>query len=176
MSDQTPRIHNKESSLPQIFCHDNPCRDSPLNGVPDHKNTTVLFNSNNIFSALEQEEDADVTEERDDEMSHSRCECCYDHEEGRDQVDDMKDDQTFVRQSCTELESSPSEVSKCDSTVSGASQKNSLIHIKRARPVHDDEEDDDVLSYEDVFFRKRVKCFSPPNENVTELFWTQRVD
>lgn len=170
MSDQTPRIHNKESSLPQDFSYESSSLDHPLCAVSGLKRSSDFSNSKNILSSFDMQEKI-LKEDRDDclSLSNFRFEYSFDHSVNRDEAEDID---------CKHIESSPSDLSRCDSTVSASSPNQSVTRIKRACPIYDEEDDDDAFSPVDYTCKRRKPTHysSPPNENVTKLFWEQRVE
>lgn len=167
MFEQTPRIYNLASSLT--------IHDSPRCGVSLYEKPANLLKSNNVFTF--EKEETDQTEYRDDDlsMSQSQCESNHNYVDSRIQNDEAEIHKNPLSCSCGALESSSSDISKCDSIQSDAGNDNSFIRIKRACPVNDEDSEVDSDSNDDYSWKRR-KHFSSSNQNVTELFWTQRVD
>jgi hypothetical protein len=166
MFEQTPRIYNSASST---------TINSPRCGVSLNEKPAIYLKSNNVFTF--EKEETDQTEYRDDDlsMSHSPCEYNHNHVDSRIQNDEEETHMNSLSCSSSALESSSSEISKCDSTQSDASKNHSFIRIKRACPVNDEESENDSDG-NDEYYWKRRKHFTSSSQNVTELFWTQRVD
>jgi len=179
MSDQTPRIHNRESSLLQDYFYESSSHDHPLCVFSSLKRSSEFSSSKNVLPSFDMQETI-LNEDRDDGLSltNFRYEYSFDHLENRDEAEDIDGKHTPIRYGCGTLESSPSDLSRCDSTVSASSHNQSLTRIKRACPVYDEEDDDDVLSPVDYTCKRRKPTHysSPSDENVTKLFWTQRVE